>query len=65
MTQQNTEIHQMILAEVREVKAEVKLTNGRLRILERWRDGLAGGVAVLTALILPVVLAVATNIIEV
>lgn len=35
---------------------DVKLTNGRVRNLERWRAGITGGLAVLTTLTVPVLI---------
>ena len=40
--------------EFKEVKERQDKTNGRVMDLERWRWGLAGGMAVITMLILPV-----------
>ena len=37
---------------------EVKKTNGRVRALERWRSYLAGAVAVILTLVIPVLLAI-------
>lgn len=34
---------------------QVKATNGRLRCLERWRSFITGELAVLTAVVLPIV----------
>lgn len=37
---------------------QVKATNGRVRCLERWRSFITGGLAVLTAVIIPIIVAV-------
>lgn len=34
---------------------QAKATNGRVRCLERWRSYITGGLAVLTAVVLPIV----------
>lgn len=34
---------------------QVETTNGRVRCLERWRSFMSGGLAVLTAVVLPIV----------
>lgn len=38
------------------IHEQVKCTNGRVRALESWRWGLAGGLAVLTVLVIPVLI---------
>jgi hypothetical protein len=37
---------------------QVKATNGRVRCLERWRSFITGGLAVLTVVIIPIIVAV-------
>jgi hypothetical protein len=38
------------------VIAQVTKTNGRVRALELWRAGMAGGLAVVTAMVIPLVI---------
>jgi len=46
-----------------EILEQVKLTNNRVRRLEIWKGYMTGGVAILTALVVPMVLLILNKII--
>ena len=51
-----------IKEDVGEIKAQVKLTNGRVSSLENEKFFIRGGLAVLTILVVPIVLYAATKL---
>ena len=49
---------------LREIHTQVKSTNSRVGRLESWRDRIIGGMVVLTALVLPILLYIAKDLIH-
>ena len=50
--------------DVKEIKVQVKTTNGRVNKLENWRWFMTGGLAILTAVVLPVLFLVISNYLQ-
>ena len=49
-------LSETIARDVAEIKAQCKLTNGRVGRLEIWRGFITGGIAVIGALLIPLIL---------
>ena len=55
------EFHRSIKDDLQEIKEQVKLTNGRVQTLERWKAYITGGLAVVTILLVPILLSIANG----
>ncbi len=51
-----TEYHKSIDAKLERIETKVDITDGRVGKLENWKNFINGGLAVLTALIIPILL---------
>lgn len=48
--------HEELRNDIKEIKTQVKTTNGRVSSLEQWKWFISGGLAILTMLVVPVIL---------
>jgi len=55
------EFHDHINENLKEIKLQVTVTNGRLKKLENWRSFVVGGLSVITLLIVPIILYLVTQ----